>query len=218
MEITFIGHACFRIKGKDTTVVVDPYQSDKLGYKLPKLTADIVLVSHHHDDHNYAEGVKDYKLFVDTAGEFEMNNTFIYGIQTFHDDKKGELRGKNTIYQIDIDGFSLLHLGDLGHELSEDTLERISDIHVLMIPVGGIYTINSATASKVISSIEPAIVIPMHYQTDDLTGLSEKLDPLSKFLEEMGEENGVRKEEILKLSAMTNIPEETEIVVLKPAH
>ncbi len=218
MEITFIGHACFRIKGKDTTVVVDPYQPDKLGYKLPKLTADIVLVSHHHDDHNYAEGVKDYKLFVDTAGEFEMNNTFIYGIQTFHDDKKGELRGKNTIYQIDIDGFSLLHLGDLGHELSEDTLERISDIHVLMIPVGGIYTINSATASKVISSIEPAIVIPMHYQTDDLTGLSEKLDPLSKFLEEMGEENGVRKEEILKLSAMTNIPEETEIVVLKPAH
>lgn len=219
MEISYIGHSCFRIKGKDTSLVIDPYDPEKVGFKLPKLKADIVLLSHQHCDHAHKDGVTDCKLLVETPGEYEIVGTFIYGIKTYHDDQKGKLRGDNTIFQIDIDGFSLLHLGDLGHELTTETLERLTDIDVLMIPVGGEYTIDAKTAVKVISSVEPFIVIPMHYQTDDLTGLSKNLDDLNVFLEEIGiEENGVKKTDKLVLRSRSDIPEESTVYVLSPQH
>jgi len=217
MEITFIGHSCFKIKGKDVTIVIDPYVPDKVGYKLPKLSADILLISHGHDDHNHSEGVSDYKMLIDTAGEYEVEGAYIEGIQTYHDGSNGSERGKNIMYQITLEDITLLHMGDLGHELSKETLEKLSTVDVLMIPVGGTYTIDAKAAARVISSIEPGLVIPMHYQTDDLTGLSTELDPLKKFLDEMGDE-GVKNLETLKVSSRSDIPEETGIVVLKPAH
>ncbi|MFC1621795.1 MBL fold metallo-hydrolase [Patescibacteria group bacterium] len=218
MEITYIGHACFRIKGKDTTVVIDPYDPTKVGFKLPKLGADIVLTTHDHDDHGYVKGVSDYKLHIKTPGEYEMAGTYISGFSTKHDTKNGVDRGDNTIYFIEIDGFNLLHLGDLGHELSKETMERLPDIDILMIPVGGTYTINANTATKVISSIEPKAVIPMHYQTEDLK-LSKKLDGIKVFLEAMGEENGIKEVESLKVSRDIDLPsEEMGVFVLKPKH
>lgn len=214
MEITYIGHSCFKIKGKSTALIIDPYDPAKTGYKLPKLEADIILVSHQHSDHNYTQGVSNHSLLIQTPGEYEKGGVTIYGVKTFHDNSEGAERGKNVIYIIEIDGFTLLHLGDLGHQLSKETLEKIPEIDVLMIPVGGTYTINSKEAVKVINDLEPGIVIPMHYQTDDLTGLSAKLEGLELFLNEMGADGNVKSVEKLKLSGRSDIPDETAIVVL----
>lgn len=216
MEIIYIGHSCFKIKGKEITMVIDPYDP-KIGYKFPKQECDLVLTTHDHFDHHYLEGVSGYKLHIGTPGEYEISGVFINGIQAFHDDKEGAERGLDTMYLIDIDGFTVMHLGDLGTELTKEQMERISNVDVLLIPVGGKYTIDSEAASKVISSLEPGIVIPMHYKTDDLTGV-EGLDPLSKFLDEMGVEGNVRKEEKLKLTSRVDIPEETAVIVLEPKH
>ncbi len=216
MEITYIGHSCFKIKGKNVTLVIDPYDP-RIGYKLPKLEADLLLSTHAHFDHHNIEGVTGYKLLIDGPGEYEANDTFVYGVQVYHDDKQGAERGVQTIYYIEVDGFHILHLGDLGHVLSQETLEKITDVDVLLVPVGGKYTIDAKTASKVISSIEPGIVVPMHYNTSDLTGV-EGLDPLDKFLNEMGIEDNVKTEEKLKLSSASDVPNDTQVIVLKPSH
>jgi len=216
MEISHIGHSCFRLKGKDLTIVIDPYDP-KIGYKLPRLSANVLLTTHFHYDHHNIDGIKDYELLIEYPGEYETKNIFIYGLPTFHDHKQGAERGKNTIYLVEINGFSILHLGDLGHELQQTTLEKIGNVDVLMIPVGGTYTIDAEVAAKVISSIEPGIVIPMHYKTDDLTGISD-LAGLDKFMDEMGMENNIKKMETLKLTSHNDIPQETEIVILNQAH
>ncbi len=216
MEITYIGHSCFKIKGKDISIVIDPYDP-KIGYKLPKLEADLLLTTHDHFDHHNISGVSGYKLLIDGPGEYEVSGAFVYGIPTYHDDKKGEERGSQTIYMIDIDGFTLIHLGDLGHELSTEMLEKVSKVDVLMVPIGGVYTLDAEKAVNVISAIEPGIVIPMHYKTPDLVGF-DKLEGIDKFMDEMGVENNIKKEEKLKISSSSDIPEETEVVILKPAH
>lgn len=216
MEITYIGHSCFKIKGKELSLVIDPYDP-KIGYKLPKLEADVVMSSHDHFDHANVSAVNGTRFKIDGPGEYEISNVFINGLPTFHDDKSGKEKGVNTVYLIDIDGFTLLHLGDLGHELNDSTLEHIGAVDVLMIPVGGYYTIDAKTAAKVISSIEPGIVIPMHYKTADGTGV-DKIDGLEKFLDEMGADGNVKTVDKLKITSKSDIPDETEIVVLNPAH
>jgi len=217
MEITFIGHSCFKIKGNTTTIIIDPYNPKKVGYKLPKLTANIVLVTHEHDDHNYVEGVSDYKFLINSPGEYETQGTFVFGLATFHDAATGADRGKNTIYLIEIDGFNVLHLGDLGHELSKEILEKITQVDVLLVPVGGTYTINAKQAIKVIASLEPGIVVPMHYATPDLSFASDLLG-LDKFLQEMGLEKDVSTTDRLKLNHSSDIPEDSDVVILKPQH
>lgn len=210
MEIWRLGHSCFKIKTKDLTLIIDPYSPDT-GYKPLKESCEVVLLTHHHSDHNYIEGVSDFSVIVDGPGEYEVGGVFIYGYSTFHDESQGTERGPNTIYLIEADELFLLHLGDLGHELSKETLENISHVDILMIPVGGYYTINSSKASKVISSLEPGIVIPMHYQDAKLS-LPQKLDGVDKFLDEMGVE--VEKNlDKLKVTK-TDIPQETKITVL----
>lgn len=217
MEITYIGHSCFKIKGKDLSLVIDPYDP-KIGYKLPKLEADVVISSHNHFDHANTSAVSGTRLLINSPGEYEVSGVFIEGLATFHDTKSGEERGENIIYSITIDGFTLLHLGDLGHVLSESTLERIGEVDVLMIPVGGEYTINAETASKVISSIEPRVVIPMHYKTDDGTGVSGLAD-LKDFLDEMGVDKNYKKLDKLKVNSKSELSDEdTEIIVLTPNH
>lgn len=212
MEITYIGHSCFKIKGQNLTLVTDPFDGS-IGYKVPKLKADVLLMSHDHFDHANKDAVSDYKLLIDGPGEYEASGVTIIGLPTFHDDSLGVDRGKNTIYAITIDNFTILHLGDLGHELSKETLERLPEIDVLMVPIGGIYTIDAKTAVKVISSIEPSYVIPMHYQTAELK-LGESLDTLEKFMDEMGLETH-KTLDMLKLSKRGDVSEETEVVVLK---
>lgn len=218
MEITYIGHSCFKIKGKSTSLIVDPYDPTKTGYKLPKLETDIVLVSHSHDDHSYIKGVTGQTLLIQTPGEYEKNDVTVYGLESFHDDSKGSERGKNVIYVIEIDDFTILHLGDLGHQLDKETLEKIPNVDVLMIPVGGTYTLDGKEAAKVISDLEPGIVIPMHYQTADLTGLSKKLESAEVFLHEMGADPKMAGVDKLKLSGRSDVPTETSVVILNSQH
>ncbi|HLD51249.1 MAG TPA: MBL fold metallo-hydrolase [Patescibacteria group bacterium] len=214
VEINFINHSCFKIKGKEVSLIVDPYDPEQTGYKMPKLDCDILLTTHEHFDHNYKDAISGYKLLIDGAGEYEVGGVFIQGIEVFHDNENGAKRGKSTLYVIEIDDFTIMHCGDLGHELSKETLEHIPDIDVLLIPVGGTYTIDAEAAAKIISSIEPGFVVPMHYQTSEVTKLSKDLAKLDKFLDEMGVDVGMKKQNTLKLSNRSDIPEETEVVIL----
>lgn len=163
MDISYLGHSSFRMRSKSTYVVTDPYDSAKVGLKMPKVTANIVTVSHDHFDHNYLANVKDYKRIVAGPGEYEIMDVSILGYASYHDDKKGEDRGKNTIYVFEMEGLRVCHLGDLGHTLKDQAVDKIGDIDVLMIPVGGEYTIGSSEALEIVRAIEPNIIIPMHY-------------------------------------------------------
>jgi len=211
MDITYLGHSSFHIKGKTASVVTDPFDPGKVGIRYPKVEATVVTVSHDHDDHNKVELVENVKKVISGPGEYEIEGISIVGLPTFHDDKKGEERGRNTIYVYELEGLTLLHLGDLGHKLSEDTLNLLGEIDVLMIPVGGYYTIDAKLASEIVHSIEPRITIPMHY---NVPGRPE--NPLTDeklFINEMG--LTVRQEKRLSLKAGA-FPEDTqEIVVLE---
>ncbi len=193
-------------------MVIDPYDSDYIGLKFPKTSADIVTISHDHKDHNKSDAVKDVRMVVDGPGEYEIAGISIIGISTYHDDKKGEVRGKNTIYVIEIDSLRVVHLGDLGHKLSEKQLVAIGDVDVLMIPVGGGYTISPAQAVEEVRNIEPKIVIPMHYQTQGLKPeLFKKLAPYKTFVGDLG----LPVENFQKLSIKkVTLGEEQKVVIL----
>ena len=210
MEINWLGHSCFRLRGREGVVVSDPF-SKQAGYEWSRPRADIVTVSHEHDNHNQSERVAGEPRVIRGPGEYEIKNIFLTGIASFHDNKKGAERGKNTIYLIEFDDLKICHLGDLGHVLTQAQTEALNDLDVLLIPVGGDSTIHAGQAVEVISQLEPHIVIPMHYQTKAYKG--DKLDDLDKFLKEMGLKK-VEEQENLKLTK-SNVPEEMQVVVLK---
>ena len=208
MEITWLGHSCFLIRGKEKTIMTDPCHPD-LGYCLGEPEADIVTLSHFHPGHNYIEGVADNPKQIKSPGEYEIGGIFITGIPTFHDDKKGELRGKNTIYVIEMDGITLCHLGDLGHPLGPQLVEEIGDIDILFLPAGEVSTIPIDTAVEIVRQLEPPIVIPMHYKTEAFTG---NLSPVDKFLDKMR----VRELEAKPKLSITSssLPTPTQTIVL----
>lgn len=209
IAITYFGHSAFKIRGRKASLVTDPYGKEVFGRLMPKLAADIVTISHFHDDHNALERVSGEPFIVKEPGEYEIKGVFILGIPSFHDNVLGAKRGKNTIYSIEIEGVKICHLGDLGHRLSEKEQEEINGVSVLMIPVGGVYTIDAKKAVEIINQVEPKIVMPMHYRLPDS---KIELGSLDKFLSEMGERT-TRKLEVLKISK-DKIPEEGKIVVL----
>jgi len=208
MEITWLGHSCFLIRGKEKTIITDPCHPD-LGYRLSEPEADIVTVSHFHPGHNYIEGVADEPKQIKSPGEYEMGGIFITGIPTFHDDKKGELKGKNTIYVIEMDGITLCHLGDLGHPLGPQLVEEIGDVDILFLPAGEVSTILIDTAVEIVRQLEPHIVIPMHYKTEAFTG---NLSPVDKFLDKMR----IRELEAKPKLSITSssLPTPTQTIVL----
>jgi len=212
MDITYLGHASFKIKGKTSSLLTDPFDPGMVGLKFPKVEAAIVTVSHDHTDHNKAELVKNVKKVVKGPGAYDIEGVTIFGFSTFHDDKKGLDRGKNTIYAIEIDGVRIVHLGDLGHKLDENILEEIGTTDILMIPVGGVYTIGPGEASEVVREIEPSIVIPMHYFME---GMDEKmfgkLSKVDDFLSELSLGCERLDKLSLKKSDLTN---EQKVVVL----
>ncbi|MFZ5917783.1 MAG: MBL fold metallo-hydrolase [Chloroflexota bacterium] len=210
MDITWHGHACFRLFQRGASVVTDPYEKE-IGFELPRLGADIVTVSHDHPGHRYATGVRRRKLVVTGPGEYEVNGVFITGIATFHDGKNGSVRGPNTVYLLDFDGLKICHLGDLGHVPSQAQVEALNSVDVLLIPVGGVSTLNAAEAAEVVSLIEPSLVIPMHFR---LPSLAFKLDAVDKFLKAMGLDDVTPQDELSVVK--TSLPEETQVVVLKP--
>lgn len=169
MKIEYFGHSCFRlISNKGTCVVTDPYT--KVGYELPnEIFTDLVTVSHAHFDHNYVCGLRGARVVIDGADEYQYDDIKISGFVTDHDEKGGTLRGKNVVFTIEMDGLRICHLGDLGEPCSKGFLEKIGEIDVLLIPVGGTYTIDALGAKEYVDKIQPKIVIPMHYKPMDGT-------------------------------------------------
>jgi len=208
MDINWLGHSCFRIKGSRATVITDPYAPD-LGYTLGKPAAGIVTVSHQHPGHCFVQGIGGEPKLIVGPGEYEVSGVLIIGMATFHDELGGKIRGKNTIYLMDVDEVSVCHLGDLGHVLTAEQVEEIGNVDVLLLPVGGASTINAATAAEVVRQLEPKVVAPMHYQTEVL---ERELDPLTRFLKEMGVKEADSKP---KLSfTKTSLPISTQVCLL----
>lgn len=218
MDISPLGHAAFKLKGKHTVIVTDPYDSEMVGLNFPKHTAaDIILVSHAHPDHNFisiVEGVNGMPLIFSGPGEYEAKGVDITGIPTFHDSNNGSERGTNTVYKIVVDGITLVHCGDLGHKLTDEQTDLIDEVDVLFVPVGGVYTIDAKIAAEVVTQLEAKIVVPMHYLRPQMkVEAFITLSPVEKFLKEMGKEHLVALSK-LKVTKET-IPAETEVVVLE---
>jgi L-ascorbate metabolism protein UlaG (beta-lactamase superfamily) len=213
MEITYLGHSSFRIRTPGAFLVTDPFDPKMVGLKYSGVEADIVTISHDHADHNQSQLVKGAKRVVAGPGEYEIAGVSIIGIPSFHDEKKGELRGKNTIYVIETEDLRLCHLGDLGHTLSQEVIQEIGEVDILMVPVGGAFTIGPREASQVVIDIEPKIVIPMHYS---LPGLNQEVFSKLASVEDFLKEVSLPTERLPKLSIKKEeLGEESKAVVLE---
>ncbi|OIO45363.1 lactamase [bacterium (Candidatus Gribaldobacteria) CG23_combo_of_CG06-09_8_20_14_all_37_87_8] len=216
MEITFYGQSFFEVQAKNSEnqtigLVFDPF-SVEIGLSLPKISSQIVLLSHDHPDHNNAKAILGDPFIIKNAGEYEVKGILIKGIPAFHDNSFGKERGSVIIFKIEVEGMKLCHLSDLGQaELTDEQVEEIGEVDVLFCPVGGVYTIDVKQASHIVSQIEPRLVIPMHYK---LPKLNIELDELGKFLKQMGQEEP-QKEKKFKVSPKTLPLEETNIIVLE---
>lgn len=212
MFINWQGHSCFKIQDKQgadgVTLVTDPFGKD-IGLKVPNFEADIITVSHNHSDHNNVDAIRGKSFIIDCPGEYDFKNILIEGVDSYHDEKEGADRGKNTIYRIEVEDISITHLGDLDHVLDSSQLEKLAGTDILLIPVGGHYTLDAKKAVEVISQIEPRIVIPMHYMVE---GLKIELDSLDKFIKELGIEPTY--EEKLKISKKDLPQDDMELVIL----
>src|SRR3989344_1615646 len=217
-KLTWIGQSCFQISvsnGKDHSadIVIDPFD-EKLGLKVPSFSADILLVTHQHYDHNNKGTVKGEPFLIENPGEYEIKGVFVQGITSFHDNKEGKERGLNTIYTIEAEDMRLCHLGDFGQQqLTDEQLELIGKVDILMIPVGGTFTIDGHEAAKVIGQIEPKIVVPMHYS---LPKLKVELDGVDKFLKAMGKNSVVPTDKLTIKSSALPKDGMMEVVVLQP--
>ena len=213
MIITWLGQSAFKLQDKASadgiTVVTDPYGKET-GLKMPSFEADIVTVSHDHADHNNVDALRGNPFIIDCAGEYDTKGILIEGIDSYHDEEEGKLRGGNIIYRIEIDDISIVHLGDLGHVLSNEQLEKLVGTDILLIPVGGKNTLDAKKAVEVISQIEPRIVIPMHYKVEGLA--YEDFDSIEKFVKELGIEPS--REDKLKISKKDLPQEDMELVIL----
>lgn len=192
--------------------MTDPFDPAKVGLPFPKTQADLVLSSHDHFDHNYLEGISGDPFVISAPGEYEVSGVKVRGFSSFHDDKGGAERGKNTVYFFEAEGMELCHLGDLGHALGEGIVEEVNNLDLLFVPVGGVYTIGPSEAAKVVAQLEPKYIAPMHYRVEGMDKTFKDLEPISTFLEEMGVENPQPRDE-LSLSKK-GLPEAPEVVVL----
>lgn len=206
MEITWFGMSCFRItERKHATIVTDPYSAD-LGLGELKLKADVVTISHDAPGHNHISAISGMEHVLNGPGEYEIGSVFITGIPT--PSKNGKFN--NIIYVFDYNGLTVAHLGDIGEVPSQKQIEDLELVNVLLVPVGGGSSLNAARAAELVSMIEPNVVIPMHYQ---IPTLKTKLDPLDRFLKEMGATDA-KEEASFKVASADGLPEETTVVIL----
>ncbi|MBU1993071.1 MBL fold metallo-hydrolase [Patescibacteria group bacterium] len=214
MHIIWHGQSFFQLqtslnKGEQTTVAIDPFD-EATGLRVPSFSADVLLITHDHADHNNKKAIKGQPFLIEGPGEYEVKEIFIQGISSFHDEEQGKKRGVNTIYTLEIEEMRICHLGDFGQkELTEDQLEEIGNIDILMVPVGGEFTVDAKGAAHIISQLEPKIAIPMHYAAPNL---KIKLDGVDKFLKEIGKKSVVPQPKLL--IKKKDLPQETQVVVL----
>ncbi len=208
MEISWYGHSCFRLadRGK-ATIVTDPYD-DSIGYEVPKLKGDVVTVSHDAPGHSSVDNVKNLQRVINGPGEYEIGGVFILGAAMHNLEATPPKR--NVTYKFDFDGLSIAHLGDLDHVPAQSTIEAMGAVDIALVPVGGGGGLNATQAAEVIGLLEPSLVIPMHYKTDESRL---ELDGVDRFLKEMGVSR-IQQESLLKVSK-SMLPEQTQIVVLE---
>jgi L-ascorbate metabolism protein UlaG (beta-lactamase superfamily) len=209
VDIVWLGHSCFRIRGREATVVMDPCPPAS-GYNIGKPTADIITISHRHDDHTYVKAVAGSPVVLDGPGEYEIHGAFITAISTYHDAEKGAQLGTNLAFVIEMEDIRVCHLGDLGHAPSADQAEEMTGVDVLLIPVGGERTIDGPKAAEIAAMLEARLVIPMHYRTE---AGGAKLEPPDRFLKEMGVAAAPELQPKLSVSH-NSIPSETQVVLL----
>jgi len=208
-EITWLGHASFRIKSKDAIIIADPYDRG-LGLGTLNQKADIVTISHEHPHHNTLTGVKGEPFVIRGPGEYEVKGVFVTGVWSFADGEGGKDLGRNNVFLFHLDDLVVCHLGALGHTLNSHQLEALGDVDVLMVPVGGHTALSATKASEVISQLEPKIVIPMHYSTGRE---SVDLDTLDKFMKEMGLKEWTPQDKLAIKSS--DLDETTQVIVLE---
>jgi len=213
MTISWYGHSCFKItnQGGHLTIITDPFDKS-IGLTPPRGSADIVTVSHDHYDHNNVKAISGSPFVINNPGEYEIKGIRIIGCSSFHDKKEGKERGLNTIYLIKMDKIRICHLGDLGQDrLTDEQLEAIGYVDILIIPVGGLYTIEASEAVKIVKQLEPNLIIPMHYK---LPGLKINFASLNEFLKEMGLN---KKPAVDKLTIKKKdlVGKEMEVIVMK---
>ncbi len=208
MEITWLGHACFRIRAREATVVTDPCDRST-GYSMGRPTADIVTVSIPDPGHSYIAGVAGAPRLINGPGEFEIAHVSIIGIATYPAKQPNVESGRNVAYVIELEDLRIGHLGAIGHVPTSDQIEEMSAVDVLMVPVGAGESLDAPNAAETVSLIEPKLVIPMHFKTDVE---KMKLDPVGRFLKEMGTQavTGQAKVSVTRSS----LPSETQVVVL----
>ena len=206
LQIRWHGHSCFEITG-EVTLVIDPHDGKSIGIHAPSVTGDIILVSHDHYDHNSVKSVEKNgsKIVTDTRKR-NISNVEIKGIESFHDECHGEKRGKNIIYKFTMGSITFCHMGDIGHDLDDDTVRKIGEVDILFIPIGGTFTVDAAQALEIIEKVKPKIAVPMHYKVG---GLSLPIAGIDPFLEKnkrnvlkVGNEIDIEKEDL---------PEEPEV-------
>lgn len=209
-EIRWFGHNCFRVKAREATVLMDPV-GKKTGYSPSKQTADIVTVSHEHPGHNNLQMVKPEYALINGPGEYELHAIFVTGTRTYHDQAKGAERGYNTIFEIDLDGLRVAHLGDLGHTLNDDAVEALANIDILFAPAGGGPLLSPAEIAEVVGNISPKMVIPMQYQTSK--GDKDR-DTVEAFCKQLSME---MPEPVEKLTVKSSdLSDQMQIVLLQP--
>ncbi|MDD5760624.1 MAG: MBL fold metallo-hydrolase [Candidatus Pacebacteria bacterium] len=209
MIIQWFGHSFFRLETKGKIIAIDPYSEESTGLKPSRFKADILLISNQQEDHNNKSVIMGDPFVLEGPGEVEIEGIFIEGFLSFHDKKRGEARGENTIFLLESEDIVVCHLGNLGEpQLKEESLEKVADTDILLIPVGGNYTIDCEEAVSFINQIEPKIIIPMHYA---LPHLKIKLDPLEKFIKSIGKKPEVLDKLIIRKN---NLPQETKLIVL----
>jgi L-ascorbate metabolism protein UlaG (beta-lactamase superfamily) len=193
MKIKWFGHSCFLLTSSSgVRLVTDPF-NEAVGYKVPEVEADIVTTSHDHFDHNYVQAIKGNFRHINKPGRYSERGIEIVGIPTFHDEAKGTKRGQNIIFKFTVDGINVCHCGDLGHVLTAGQAGELGPVDVLLVPVGGFYTIDHDEAAAVIRTLQPAVTIPMHFKT---SVVDFPIAGVDKFLARMGGGKELGKQEL----------------------
>ena len=208
MEISWLGHACFRLRGRDTTVVTDPCPPTT-GYRIGRVAADVVTISHEHPESSYRQAITGEAKFLSGAGEYEIGGVLIAGVRTDSEAKQPDEHGRNVAYVLDIDDIKICHLGDISQVPSTDDVEALGGADVLLIPVGGGRVLDAGKAAETVSLLEPRLVVPMQFKTEAATA---ELDPVDRFLKEMGVE-GKQAESRLSVTK-SSLPATRTVTVL----
>lgn len=208
MDMTWLGHACFRMRGREGIVLTDP-PDPKSGHAIPRTEAGLVTMSHEHEGHASLRSVAGEPVVLRGPGEYEVHEVLVTGVGTFHDDEKGVLRGRNTVFTIRLDDLVICHLGDLGHPLPASDLEKLGDIDIALVPISGPdVNLSAARAAEIVHQLEPKVVVPMSYDPDD----KRKDTPFQRLLHELGVKELVP---VPKLSiARSTLPENLQVVAI----